>query len=332
MAHSSCTACNQQHGRTSWLTNHDPHTRGHNITGDPRTHTPKQQATTTRTAVTERNFASPGPNDVSSDMVGASAVSESVRGATHRKKQQDRHTPLAFGIACLAFTSPHLEASAPRCTVARRSRTMGIDSAPLTTRCVDASGAVVPPATVMLDFTACRDARWLDKLTNHGMFEDRMTPCAFHEGVMGTYDTAKIWGYLEAEELQAWTQLFRLLFAQNPRVVQAQAHFFCTDEGFPYVILCHASDGVPRALVGSLGHCLYFRAPPLSRWEHAWCCCGARVRTAYDSGLPRFDGARYVRLVARHNAALLQSMKGVYWGGDVGMLSARAVGTALTLL
>jgi hypothetical protein len=51
---------------------------------------------------------------------------------------------------------------------------------------------------------------------------------------MSACDTSKIFGYFDNRELCAWDAYFEALMSLNPNVQVAEAHFYCTDHGFPY--------------------------------------------------------------------------------------------------
>ena len=131
---------------------------------------------------------------------------------------------------------------------------MGIWSRPLFTRCTDKANSVVRSDRVVLSFSE-DDACILSNLSNHStdVTEGDRT---FEEAIMATCDTAKIWGYFDKVELHSWELLFSRLMDQNPHVHEAEAHFYCIDSHFPYVIYKERG-GPVRIQHGTDGHCLY---------------------------------------------------------------------------
>lgn len=81
-----------------------------------------------------------------------------------------------------------------------------------------------------------------EKLTNHGTFVgDRDGKLKGHvtweKCIMVTFDTAKIYGYLDRDEYDAWTNLFTVLTELYPEQTKPwKAHFWCSDEGLPFSI------------------------------------------------------------------------------------------------
>lgn len=77
---------------------------------------------------------------------------------------------------------------------------------------------------------------------------------------MSCYETAKLWGYLDREEVKAWHLLMQSLAEQNPTVERFEAHFYCTDTQFPYYFSYEVDEGRLRLFKGSNYHVAYFRA------------------------------------------------------------------------
>lgn len=77
------------------------------------------------------------------------------------------------------------------------------------------------------------------KLTNHGTFIGDISgeDVTWETCIMATCDTAKIYGYLDQAEFNAWTDLFCVLQNLYPEQKESwKAHFWCSDEYLPYSI------------------------------------------------------------------------------------------------
>jgi len=111
---------------------------------------------------------------------------------------------------------------------------MGIWSYPITAVCYTKDEKEIEPENVKLDFTNVDKHSPIYKLSDHEVIVEGNT--TFYDSIMATCDTAKIWGYFIEDEINAWTKYFDLLFKQNEKVNKAQAHFFCSDDEFPYII------------------------------------------------------------------------------------------------
>ena len=98
------------------------------------------------------------------------------------------------------------------------------------TICRGKDGKLISNGNVMLEMIA------IDNLVEHGMFNGNygIYKGTFDNAVMAAYDTAKVWGYLDSNEKQAWKNLLRMVCTQNPSVHVVEAHWYCSDEYTPY--------------------------------------------------------------------------------------------------
>ena len=128
---------------------------------------------------------------------------------------------------------------------------MGIYSFPLFTICFDINGDVIPFDKVILNFT---DDQTIDRLDNHGIIINGKT--TFEESIMASDDSSKIFGYFDHHECSAWTTYFDILFDQNPNIEEAQAHFYCSDERFPFVFIKSKTENL-HVRYGSVHNILY---------------------------------------------------------------------------
>ena len=119
---------------------------------------------------------------------------------------------------------------------------MGIWSYPITAVCYTKDEKEIEPENVKLDFTNVKEDSIIKKLGNHEVIVEGIT--TFYDSIMATCDSAKIWGNLTEDELYAWTKYFDLLFKQNKKVNKAQAHFYCMDCKFPYIISKEKDDEI----------------------------------------------------------------------------------------
>lgn len=125
---------------------------------------------------------------------------------------------------------------------------MGIWSEPLFTVCYNKDNKIIPNDDVKLNFE-----------NTHIRLDHNVTvsgTTTFQESIMSICDCAKIFGYLDDDELNGWNIYFNLLFEQNPNIVHAQAHFFCSDFEFPYVIHKNTTSPV-KIEKGVSRHALY---------------------------------------------------------------------------
>ena len=127
-----------------------------------------------------------------------------------------------------------------------------IFSEPIMTMCYDMNGNIIPTDKVALNFNNTFE---FERLERHGIVTRRTTN--FMDSIMSTCYFAKIYGYLEIEEMTAWNKYFELLFSQNPNVVDAHAHFFCSSEHIPYVLCGNRNDRKTKVCVGELNNALY---------------------------------------------------------------------------
>lgn len=132
---------------------------------------------------------------------------------------------------------------------------MGVWSEPVFAICYDNNKNIIDSKTVMLDFTNLDEDDLIIRLSSHGTIVNGKT--TFHESIMDTCNTAKIYGYLTKDELDAWSDYFNLLFEQNEAVDLANAHFYCSDNEFPYIISMHRDDKSVKIYTGQRGNILY---------------------------------------------------------------------------
>lgn len=133
---------------------------------------------------------------------------------------------------------------------------MGIWSKPLFTRCTGVDGKPVDNNTVLMTFAKDDGQERIYNLRRHGADVTQGTR-TFDAAIMSIHDCATIWGYFEKAELQSWEQFFTRLLEQNSHVKKAEAHFFCCDEGFPFVIYKKRGERFVRIQHGTEGHCMY---------------------------------------------------------------------------
>jgi len=114
---------------------------------------------------------------------------------------------------------------------------MGIWSVPLGVYCEGAGGAPIDGKGVRLRFEkGTPSARRTRRLEWHDTGVAQGEDHSFESSIMRTCDTAKIYGYLEDGEFDAWDAYFDALMEQNPGLQLAEAHFFCEDYNMPYFI------------------------------------------------------------------------------------------------
>jgi hypothetical protein len=204
---------------------------------------------------------------------------------------------------------------------------MGTWSRPLLTRCYDAAGVLVPPADVRLTLSPTDMSRpWVLKLVNHGMLSETAATLTFDEAVMSTCDTAKIWGYLDSAEYAAWVGLGEALFAANPTVAEAQAHFLCTDATMPYaIVVCRSADVTDEAPATSVRYNVsYARTAPALGGVAAFALYGSRNHALYTTvrldaaagdgaSLLSFSDAAYAAAVDAHPETLWNEMQAAEW-------------------
>lgn len=113
---------------------------------------------------------------------------------------------------------------------------MGVWSIPLTTRCYDKEGKLINSENICIDFSKVtqNQTNYIHKLEGHNTIVEGIT--TFEKSIMATCNSSRIWGYFDIEEKHGWKQYFTILLNQNPNVYDAQAHFYCEDFNFPYVI------------------------------------------------------------------------------------------------
>lgn len=84
-----------------------------------------------------------------------------------------------------------------------------------------------------------------EKLTNHGTFigetycdkKKSIGRTTWEKCIMETSSSAKIYGYLDKDEHDAWTNLFAVLTELYPEQTNPwKAHFWCSDESKPFSI------------------------------------------------------------------------------------------------
>ena len=109
---------------------------------------------------------------------------------------------------------------------------MGIWSYPIGVYCEKGYHDVVSGKDVFVRFDDDTSPPIL--LSNHSTIVSIKEPVSFEESIMATCDCAKIYGYFDDRELEAWETYFDVLMAQNPELTLAEAHFFCTDHDLAY--------------------------------------------------------------------------------------------------
>lgn len=112
---------------------------------------------------------------------------------------------------------------------------MGVWSKPLGTVCYGENREILDTTKITMDFYDVLHDDPIYSLSQHNVIVDGVTN--FNESIMNTCGSAKIWGYLDNNKINAWTGYFNLLLDQNPQVKEAEAHFYCIDEDHPYIIM-----------------------------------------------------------------------------------------------
>lgn len=133
---------------------------------------------------------------------------------------------------------------------------MGTWSKPLCTVAITKSGSIVENGSVKVD-TLLIPSEALQKLRGHRTFarlDEKRNLLTFDEGIMSTCDSAKIYGYLTDEELDAWEKVMKSIIEQNSHINLLEAHFLC-ENGFPYFI--RYSQNVMSIYVGATHHIIY---------------------------------------------------------------------------
>lgn len=104
----------------------------------------------------------------------------------------------------------------------------------------------VKPNGLKLDYSKV-NASVREHLSHCGYEEDSQTTTA-EELHSQCVDTAKIYGYLEQEELEAWSALLAEVSRQNSNT-EVEFHFYCSDNQFPFYF-SYSPSGKFETMVG----------------------------------------------------------------------------------
>jgi hypothetical protein len=110
----------------------------------------------------------------------------------------------------------------------------------------------------------------LEQLSHSGFFnkyldcsnptEDKnLSKVSLEEIKSECYDTAKIYGYLDENELNGWNEFLIGLSKQIPNK-NIEFHFYCSDEKLPYYFQYNHEDQIVYLYKGQRNHICYFDA------------------------------------------------------------------------
>lgn len=132
---------------------------------------------------------------------------------------------------------------------------MGVYSVPLLTVGYGKEGERVPVGEIRVDFTRIAKNNPVKSLDCEGIIVAGKT--TFDESIMAIGgDGSKIYGYFSVHKIEAWNNYFGIIFKQNDNVNELQAHFFCEDGDFPYIVKCERN-GKACVKQGEVHSCLY---------------------------------------------------------------------------
>lgn len=184
---------------------------------------------------------------------------------------------------------------------------MGILSAPVCVYVVDIAGHPVDPAavTVLVEVP--------DHLARHGLCQPR-TGSQYSGSLQAAFASAhpvsSVYGYLSRAEINAWKELFEAVFDQHRHVAQVEAHWWCADEEFPFVLVQRRPEVSDMVITDGMG--VVRGADPVLFVGHLWSALWSTVALAdVDPVDVTFDMDKYQTVRARYPESFWMSMQHV---------------------
>ncbi len=135
---------------------------------------------------------------------------------------------------------------------------MGISSYPITTRCLDECGKVIPRELVKCNEKCIPDEEECADRYTGGYFNDVewSDNTSFHDMIMSD-ESVKLYGYISPQMIHYWTCLFQLIAAQNPDAHTLEAHYYCSDEEHPFYFSYTRNNGKLKLNKGNMHSVVY---------------------------------------------------------------------------